>query len=54
MLRKTQIELPLISDYDIYMKFEQNIRGGVSFIGHIGRVQSLTKLRELVFQNFEF
>jgi hypothetical protein len=34
MLRKTQIELPLITYYDIYMKFEQNIRGGVSFIGH--------------------
>ena len=34
MLRKYSIELPLIIDYDIYMKFEQNIRGGVSFIGH--------------------
>jgi len=34
MLRNTKIELPIIQYYDIYMKFEQNIRGGVSFIEH--------------------
>ena len=34
MLRNTEISLPVIKNYDIYMKFEQNIRGGVSFIGH--------------------
>jgi hypothetical protein len=34
MLKKTEIKLPIIKDYDMYMKFEQSIRGGVSFINH--------------------
>ena len=34
MLKKTGVKLDLITDYDMYLMFEQGLRGGISMISH--------------------
>ncbi len=34
MLKKTQIKLDVINDYDMYLLIENNIHGGMSMISH--------------------
>eukprot|EP01044_Picomonas_judraskeda_P043694 COSAG03_NODE_23113_length_283_cov_0.836957_1_plen_93_part_11 len=34
MLKKTKVQLELLTDYDMHLMVEQGIRGGISMIAH--------------------